>query len=97
MKGMTLLKVLSWIVAIPVGWVWKAFVAVYLWSWFIVPLGVPAVGMTHALGLTLAGWYFCGGMTGVTRDKSVGFTEWIAVQLAIGITGLFGCLFHSFM
>jgi hypothetical protein len=32
---------------------WEAFVLMVLWGWFIVPLGVKAVGMAHAIGLTL--------------------------------------------
>ena len=91
-----IVKALLWLIAIPVGWVWKALVAVSLWTWFIVPLGVPAVGMPHALGLTMTGWYFCSGCR-VNADSDTSLTQWSAVQLAIGIVWLFGWIFQSFM
>ena len=30
---------------------WWAFFAVKLWAWFIVPFGLPSIGMAHAIGL----------------------------------------------
>jgi hypothetical protein len=32
---------------------WKGYTLSVLWSWFVVPLGLPAVGMWHAAGLLL--------------------------------------------
>ncbi len=29
------------------------FVLSYLWGWFVVPLGVPSIGMMHAYGISL--------------------------------------------
>ena len=30
---------------------WSAYVTTLLWKWFVVPLGVPPVGMIHVIGL----------------------------------------------
>jgi hypothetical protein len=32
---------------------WHGFVYAQLWGWFAVPLGLPAVGMWHALGVAV--------------------------------------------
>lgn len=29
---------------------WQGYVLTVLWGWFIVPLGVPAIGVAHAVG-----------------------------------------------
>lgn len=33
---------------------WRAFVFTKLWTWFVAPLGLPELGMPHALGIMLA-------------------------------------------
>jgi hypothetical protein len=33
--------------------IWEAFALKVLWGWFLVPLGLPAIGMAHAVGLAL--------------------------------------------
>ena len=83
---------------IPAGWVWKALIASYLWLWFIVPLGMPAISLVHALGLTLFGWFFTTGlnMNQKNEDKEY-FARWVTVQIAIGFVWLFGYIFHSLM
>lgn len=44
----------SWVPFISVpGTFLEAFVAMKGWEWFVVPLGVPAIGYWHAMGLTL--------------------------------------------
>lgn len=36
---------------------WSAFVLMTLWGWFVVPLGVQALNLPHAIGLALiVGW-----------------------------------------
>lgn len=32
-------------------WFWKGFVLMKLWGWFLVPFGLPGIGITHAMGL----------------------------------------------
>lgn len=34
-------------------WVWGGIVIVKLWYWFAVPIGLPVIGITMALGLSL--------------------------------------------
>jgi hypothetical protein len=33
---------------------WRAFVFTRLWFWFVAPLGMPELGIPHALGIMLA-------------------------------------------
>ncbi len=32
---------------------WSGFVLSILWGWFLVPLGVPAIGTAHAIGIAV--------------------------------------------
>jgi hypothetical protein len=94
----TILKLIGYLLLIPVSWVWKALVATYLWLWFIVPLGMPIISMVHALGLTLVGWFFTTGLelNQKTEDNDH-LARWTAVQIAIGMVWGFGYIFHSLM
>jgi hypothetical protein len=96
---MALLKALALLVAIPFGWWLKAVVCVSLWGWFIVPLGVPAVGLAHVLGISLLCWFFTTGFEQVTRKETpeYGFTQWATVQVVVLMTWGFGAIFHNFM
>ncbi len=31
----------------------RGFVLSYLWSWFVAPLGIPEIGIAHAIGISL--------------------------------------------
>jgi len=50
-------KALLIIVLIPFSLALKAWVLAILWTWFVVPLGVPAIGNAHALGLAGLIWF----------------------------------------
>ena len=71
---MNMTKIGEFAVALVVAF-WKAFVLTIIWGWFIVPLGVPAIGVLHAYGLLL----FTSLVTfSVTRHKeleTIDFTE----------------------
>lgn len=43
---------LTLIVAL-IGGIWSGLVAVALWGWFVVPLGLPMINVPHAMGLAL--------------------------------------------
>lgn len=32
---------------------WEGYALMVLWRWFLTPLGLPAVGMAHAIGIAL--------------------------------------------
>lgn len=52
----TATKALAWMGARALGiatLLWQAFVFTRLWAWFVAPLGVPGIGMPHALGIML--------------------------------------------
>ena len=46
-----ILKILLAIVSIPLMILLDSYVVSVLWSWFLVPLGVMAIGMAHAYGV----------------------------------------------
>lgn len=49
----TIVYAILTIVALIPGVIYLGFVFSYLWLWFIVPLGVPAISVAHAVGLGL--------------------------------------------
>jgi len=45
---------LALLLALP-SLVFRAFVLTRLWHWFVAPLGLPDIGVAHALGLVFVG------------------------------------------
>jgi hypothetical protein len=79
--------------------VWCAYVEKVLWWWFIVPLGMPAIGMAHAYGLSVFLWCSAGILSVSTRLQS---TEkptraMIGIAIGFGISLLFGWIAHKLM
>jgi len=71
-----------------------------LWFWFIVPLGVPAIGIAHACGITSIPAIFLASVAKSKADEK-GFGNAIIqyLGLALGVIMLwgFGAICHSFM
>lgn len=59
----------------------RGWALAHLWSWFVVPLGVPVVGYVHAFGLSLV-WSFFEGAKKPSEDQG-----WIII-LRSAITGV---------
>ena len=88
-SGEAFWKVVAAIVAIIFGTVLNAFVLTQMWAWFIVPLGVVAIGMAHAWGLAIIIMWITDHNTQKNDDEFV-------VVMARAIIGplfvlLFGC------
>ena len=47
------------ILSIP-GLIWSGFVITKLWIWFVVPLGLPVISISHAIGIDLIITFMCG-------------------------------------
>lgn len=66
----------------------RGFVVKALWGWFIVPLGVPGVGIAHALGIGFLVSYMTKQMTETEeRDFAKAMTfevVWALLTLAFG-------------
>jgi hypothetical protein len=52
LKALTALVIIS-LITVPIGVFLNAYTLLCLWLWFIVPLGVPAIGLVHAMGIML--------------------------------------------
>lgn len=55
---------------IPIA-LWRAYVIARLWAWFVVPLGLPAIGVVPAYGLTLVAGVLGGGIYRAATSKAV--------------------------
>jgi hypothetical protein len=53
--GLTTIAVLGVMALSVAGWMLDAFVFRALWAWFLVPLGLPPIGLAHAFGVGLTG------------------------------------------
>lgn len=43
------------LMATPLGSLWRAYALATLWAWFLVPLGLPVLGLAHAYGIAAFG------------------------------------------
>ena len=76
--------------------VWRAFALTYLWQWFIVPLGVPAIGLWHAAGISIIVAYLT--YENAAKDKEDGVSTALAMGFLMPAFALFfGWLYHTFM
>ncbi len=48
-----LIGCLFWFVAVLPGVAWAGFVISKLWLWFVVPFGLPVIGMWHGAGIDI--------------------------------------------
>lgn len=74
----------------------RGFVLSILWGWFLVPLGVPAVGVAGAIGVALV----IGMLTEHLKNQDS--TEDVGVQITVSLLSpffilLLGYIVHSFM
>jgi hypothetical protein len=80
----------------------NAYAFAYLWFWFIVPLGVPVIGMAQALGIiAIRGFLFYGyALDKGDETKSATERMWTKtyLRLSVPLVSLaFGYIYHSFM
>lgn len=66
-----------------------------LWMWFLVPLGLPAISVAHAIGLSLLSSLLIG-RGNVTKHEDMGVAIGTAIGTLIVTLGL-GWLVHLFM
>ena len=60
---------LAIIIVTPFAIMLRGFVLTRLWLWFLVPLGLPAIGLWHAYGLSILIALFTSGMGRIPSNK----------------------------
>lgn len=98
---MTLTGALLFLISsIPLA-LWRAYVIARLWAWYMVPLGVPAVGVVQAYGVSLV----IGIVTGAAyrdatkreaEDDAAIVKRIVGVAVMSGFALLFGWAFYQF-
>jgi len=79
------MKVFIWLIVLVLSipaLLFSAFVASTLWLWFMVPLGLPAIGVLHMWGIGLFASYFTMGIkreSPETTDATLGEKAGVAV------------------
>lgn len=66
----------------PLTWMWKAFVLVKVWAWFMVPAGAPRLGFVTAMAVALIVSILTP-LTRVPDDKPVD-TKWAVSVVSYG-------------
>lgn len=66
-----------------------------MWNWFVVPLGLPAIGLIHAMGIDLLVSFIV--TTKITMDTDPFLIRWITGMLYAIITILFSFILHFFI
>lgn len=95
-------------IAYALGNIYFGYVNSILWGWFLVPLGLPAIGVFHACGIqfTLAGFLGLRGMwadmtayDGSKKKSEAGHRALVIVMLALAPSVLwgYGWLANQFM
>lgn len=54
-----------------IGGLWWSYVSTVLWGWFVVPLGLPAIGLWHMYGLRMFYSLFMGFQRNPKEQESV--------------------------
>lgn len=94
------MKVLGAIFVLILVMLSSAFVSSTLWGWFLVPLGVPMIGIAHAYGLGVFTTFLTGtaGLSLNMKDSGKEFGEKsIAALLLPWVALLFGYIATLFM
>lgn len=82
------------ILIVPIG-LYRAWVLTVMWMWFIVPLGLPEIGIAHAWGISMAiGMLTVSHVYKEDKEPLKSFANMIFAPLVLlGI----GYIVHSFM
>lgn len=76
----------------------EGIVLFYLWMWFVVPLGVPAIGFLNALGLGLIVSFLTYHYYDFKKNDEAGIYEPLCyLFVRPGLTLLVGWTIHCFM
>lgn len=72
------------------------FVVKMLWAWYVVPLGLPAITLIHAIGIDFLITFLC--MQGYREPVQNTFWLRFIYSIVAGLVTLFfGFVFHLFM
>ena len=91
------------LVAIVPLWMLKGYVISQLWTWFLVPLDIPAIGIAQALGLAVLSSLFLLGTQKENKDDPDATFTAIMVGKLLGYTGAYlfcwatGYIFYCYM
>jgi len=88
-----LLAIVGLIALIPFSIMYNGFVLSYLWTWFLVPLGLPAIGIAHSIGImSIKGFMFAKYVKANSEDT---ITNLVFAVLAPTTSLGFGYMIHS--
>lgn len=80
------LLAMFYILFIPGIW-WYGYVISTMWRWFLVPLGVPSIGVAHALGIAVTIGMMRANVVSAVERKS---TTWTAKHFYSALFVLIG-------
>lgn len=93
---MLAIAVLGILAAVILLTIWRGFILSCLWAWFMVPLGLPEIGVAHAIGVAFLVGMFLSHIKSSSETKEP-VTELIT-PFVVGLIALIaGYIVHSIM
>lgn len=90
---MPILLLIGGILLLGVLVMWRAFALTYLWTWFIVPFGLPEIGLWHAAGISTIISY----LTYEGAKQEDGWTPVTQAFVYPLFALIFGYIYHTLM
>lgn len=93
-----MLKFLGGCILLVISTILGAYAVSTLWLWFIVPLGVSAIGLVHAYGLSIIIHYMTMEMPDHKKLAKEPFASRVGFRILLTLTALgLGYVTHTFM
>lgn len=93
-----MLKFLGGCVLLAISTVLGAYAVSSLWLWFVVPLGIKAIGLVHAYGLSIIVHYMTMEMPDHKKLAKEPFASRVGFRILLTLTALgLGYVTHTFM
>jgi len=75
----------------------RGFVLTYLWAWFVVPFGAPAIGVAWAIGISLIVGYLTRDTDTSGDEENSFWTKLLSAVLTPFLVLGIGAIIHAFM
>ena len=76
---------------------YRGWILLLLWGWFIIPLGAPGITMAHALGISLIIGFITSHYDSRKKTQDEKIEEAIATFAMPTLGLVMGWIFHAFM
>lgn len=99
---MLLALIIAWLATMVVGAVMSGWVLSVMWGWFVVPFGVPPIGIAWAIGISLVVGYMTYQSDAVVKTDDEDRVQTVVNLVALAVLRpllalAIGAIVHAFM